>query len=112
MPTAKEREEAVAACGGSVRFAELTGRAPAELRLWRSSGCVACGGTGFAGRVVLHELLVVDDAIRGAIQRRASMLEMRSLAAAAGTTSLLEDAWAKVVAGELDSRSLASMKLR
>jgi type II secretory ATPase GspE/PulE/Tfp pilus assembly ATPase PilB-like protein len=39
----------------------------AAVKLPRPVGCKACEGTGFAGRVAVQELLVFDDAVRGAL---------------------------------------------
>ncbi len=64
----------------------------------RGAGCTVCRGTGFRGRVGVFELLIADDAIRGAIVRRASLQELSQLARAAGLQSLMFDGWRKVCA--------------
>lgn len=35
-----------------------------EATLWRPRGCDACGGTGYAGRRGVYEIVVIDDALR------------------------------------------------
>jgi len=67
--------------------------------LWGARGCGACRGTGYRGRIALHELLVVDDALRAAIHARANPEAIRSLAAQGGMTTLLEDGAAKCLEG-------------
>jgi len=62
-------------------------------------GCSACRGTGYRGRVGIFELLCLDDALRDAINRRASRAEFRVLAEQAGMRGLRHDGWAKVRAG-------------
>ena len=47
------------------------------LKLWRADGCVECEKTGYRGRLALHELLVNNDEIRVAIQRKATTAEVR-----------------------------------
>lgn len=42
---------------------------PAGSRIFRPAGCPACNFTGYRGRTAIHELLPVDDDLRGAIQR-------------------------------------------
>lgn len=42
---------------------------PIPERLFRSKGCLACGGRGFRGRVVIAECLIVDEAVREAIYK-------------------------------------------
>jgi type II secretory ATPase GspE/PulE/Tfp pilus assembly ATPase PilB-like protein len=72
---------------------------PFGLKLWRATGCNACGGTGYKGRVGLHELLVNDEPLKRAIQTKAPVHEIRSLAMQAGMTTLLQDGVEKVIAG-------------
>ncbi len=42
---------------------------PAGSRIYRAAGCSACNASGYRGRTAIHELLRIDDALRGAIQR-------------------------------------------
>ena len=47
------------------------GIAPGELRnlkLFKSSGCEKCNGTGFSGNIDIYELMILDDAIRNLLQ--------------------------------------------
>jgi type IV pilus assembly protein PilB len=75
---------------------------PAMLRgktLFRGVGCEKCGGSGYNGRYGIHELLVVDDAIEGAIVREASALEIRDLATQRGMRTLRDDGVYKAFEG-------------
>ena len=74
-------------------------RAGTEGQLWRPVGCAACGGTGFRGRLALHELFAVDASIQQAILCRAGLEEMRSLARGQGMMALAEDGAEKALAG-------------
>ncbi|MCC6806550.1 MAG: type II/IV secretion system protein [Deltaproteobacteria bacterium] len=85
------------------------GRAPAALPPWRGVGCAQCGGKGYRGRLALHELLVVDDALRRAIGNRAPIEELRRLAGASGMHTLLEDGLTKIAAGLTDLRQVLSV---
>lgn len=69
-------------------------------RFLRGVGCAACRGTGFRGRLGVFELLLVDDAIRGAIVRRSTLQEVSQLARDAGLQSLMVDGWRKVCASQ------------
>lgn len=76
------------------------GEAPAEGgQLWRAAGCTSCGGTGFLGRLALHELLVVDAPMQQAILRRAGLDEMRELGRQQGMKMLAEDGVEKALQG-------------
>ncbi len=74
-----------------------SGHAPTHL--YRGAGCNTCAHTGYIGRTGIFEVLIVNDAIRGAIVRRAPRDEILSLARAAGTTAMLEDGIEKVKSG-------------
>ncbi len=69
---------------------------------WRARGCGACHGTGYRGRVPIHELLVVDPTLRAAIHTRANAEQVRELALQNGMTTLLQDGARKCLAGETD----------
>jgi type II secretory ATPase GspE/PulE/Tfp pilus assembly ATPase PilB-like protein len=64
------------------------------------AGCTPCAGTGFRGRVAIAELLVLDDALRGAFTQGASLVELRAMVRARGVRSLRDDGWRSVAAGE------------
>jgi general secretion pathway protein E len=64
------------------------------------AGCDACKGTGYRGRTGVHELMVVDDAVRALIMKNADASEIRRAAVAGGMLVLREDGAAKVLAGE------------
>ena len=64
-------------------------------------GCEACSGTGFLGRTMICELIVIDNEIRDAIGRRSEdQRSMEGLARRSGFRSLFDDGAAKVLAGE------------
>ena len=67
--------------------------------LYRAVGCASCEGSGFAGRVALHELLIVDDPLRRLVQQRASTAVLRAAALHAGLRTLRQDGIQKVVQG-------------
>lgn len=58
---------------------------------WRAPGCLACGKTGFQGRMGVHELLHVDDEIRGLIHSGASESAIRAVARKQGQLTMRED---------------------
>jgi general secretion pathway protein E len=66
----------------------LADEAPAQAdtppRLRQPLGCLHCRGTGYKGRRVLSELLVLDDTLRDAIAERAPKSRLRALALATG----------------------------
>jgi type II secretory ATPase GspE/PulE/Tfp pilus assembly ATPase PilB-like protein/CheY-like chemotaxis protein len=67
---------------------------------WRTGqGCPQCQGTGYKGRVAIHELLEVNDALRELISNRASDHLLRDAARRHGMVTLMEDGISKAAAG-------------
>jgi general secretion pathway protein E len=79
--------------------AQLAGTPIGTVSLQRGTGCAACRGTGFRGRLGIFELVVVDDALRDAITQSAPRSRLREMATAAGSEPLRADGWRKVRAG-------------
>jgi len=77
------------------------GRRPDEttLRLYHAVGCSACSGTGYRGRLALHEVMMVTEEIERLAVARASSAEIMHTATAQGMLTLRQDGWAKVRAG-------------
>jgi len=82
-----------------LRRLDMQGDAIRGRKLYRGVGCEKCGGSGYNGRYAIHELLVVDDAIEGAIVREASALEIRDLAVERGMKTLRYDGIHKAFEG-------------
>jgi type II secretory ATPase GspE/PulE/Tfp pilus assembly ATPase PilB-like protein len=79
--------------------AAVAGRPAGRRSMLRGAGCAACRGTGFKGRLGVFELMMMSDELKDAIARRASRLQLRTLATEAGLIPLRLDGWAKVEAG-------------
>jgi type IV pilus assembly protein PilB len=67
--------------------------------LFRPRGCPRCRQLGYHGRVGIHELLAMDDALAGRITQGAPLSELRSLARSVGAKTLRADGIEKVKAG-------------
>lgn len=81
---------------GRSRVAEL---APGEDRHWRAVGCERCFGTGYNGRIVISEVLTVDDEIRSLIQPNTQTSQIEAAALKKGMTTMVMDGLAKCLAG-------------
>ncbi len=77
------------------------GRREDELspRFYHAVGCSACSGTGYRGRLALHEVMSVTEDIERLAVARASSAEIMRTATAQGMLTLRQDGWAKVRAG-------------
>jgi type II secretory ATPase GspE/PulE/Tfp pilus assembly ATPase PilB-like protein len=73
-----------------------------QFTLYRKAGCDACGGSGYKGRVGLHELLVGSDNIKRLIQEHARVAEMLAVSLDEGMRTLKMDGVEKVLSGITD----------
>ncbi len=67
--------------------------------LYEGKGCDRCSQTGYAGRIGIYEVLVLNDEIRDAILRKASASDIRAIACRRGMTTMFHDGLQKVSAG-------------
>ena len=68
-------------------------------KIYKPAGCEKCGGTGFFGRIALHEILTVDKKISELILYSRDLEKIHNAALANGLKSLLVDGLEKVRAG-------------
>jgi type II secretory ATPase GspE/PulE/Tfp pilus assembly ATPase PilB-like protein len=59
--------------------------------VWEGAGCATCAGTGYRGRAAVGELLVPDEALRGAFVGGASLATLRRQVRTMGVPSLRDD---------------------
>jgi len=83
-----------------------------DLTLYRPKGCPSCGNTGYKGRMGVHELLVGTDEVKRAVQRRAPIDELRSLALQQGMRTLLQDAIDKAFKGVTDVKQARAVAVK
>jgi len=65
-------------------------------KLYQGEGCSECSGTGYKGRIAIHEIVVMTKKMKALIDKRAPEEEMRQLAISEGT-QMLADAAAQLV---------------
>ncbi len=70
------------------------------LELQRGKGCRQCRGTGYSGRLGVFEIFPMSEKLKKLVAGRATDSELRQVAIREGMTTLQEDAWNKVLAGE------------
>ena len=83
-----------------------------ELTLYKPKGCRDCNNSGFKGRMGIHELLVGSDDIKRAVQRRAPIDELRTLALEQGMTTLLQDGVLKMFKGVVDFKQVRAVAVK
>ncbi len=72
---------------------------PADRFWYAGSGCSACEGTGFKGRIGVHEVVGVDENMQRLIMDRAPSSVLRRSSVAAGMVPIREDALTKMRGG-------------
>lgn len=83
-----------------------------DFKLYRPKGCPKCGGTGYKGRMGIHELLVATDELKRKIQKREPIEELRKQAQRDGMTTLLQDGIQKVVKGVTDFKQVRAVCIK
>jgi general secretion pathway protein E len=73
--------------------------ATGSVALCAAKGCSTCEGTGYRGRTVIAEVLVISEALRRAILERKDGKELERLAVAEGMTNMKADGLRKALAG-------------
>jgi type II secretory ATPase GspE/PulE/Tfp pilus assembly ATPase PilB-like protein len=94
------------------RFSKDYGYGKPEFKLYKPKGCDACGGTGYKGRVGLHELLVGTDPIKKLIQEHGRVAEILAIALAEGMLTLKMDGMEKVLQGVTDMAQVRTVCIK
>ena len=68
-------------------------------KIQRPGGCPKCGGTGYKGRVGIHEVLKNSDELRSLINKHATAEELKLAARRSGMRTMFEDTMEKVKQG-------------
>lgn len=66
---------------------------------YKGKGCDQCGGSGFFGRMAIHEVLIISDNLRDCISRQMSLTKFREEAMKEGLIKLVHDGLAKASQG-------------
>jgi type II secretory ATPase GspE/PulE/Tfp pilus assembly ATPase PilB-like protein len=91
---------------------EVTAGFGRAMTLYRPKGCDECFGSGYRGRMAIHELLVATDDIKRLIVQKRPVEEVRKQSLADGMTTLLQDGVWKVTLGLTDLKQVKAVALR
>jgi type II secretory ATPase GspE/PulE/Tfp pilus assembly ATPase PilB-like protein len=83
-----------------------------QFTLYEPVGCEKCSGTGYRGRVGLHELLIGTDPIKKAIQEHARVAELLAIALEEGMHTLKQDGMEKVLQGITDMHQIRAVCIK
>ncbi|HUL41304.1 MAG TPA: ATPase, T2SS/T4P/T4SS family [Burkholderiales bacterium] len=90
------------------QFADSTG----QFTIYEPGGCADCDGTGYRGRIGLHELLVGTDAMKRNIQEHAHVAQMLITALEDGMRTLKQDGIQKVLSGLTDMHQVRAVCIK
>lgn len=79
-----------------------------KVRSYKGAGCANCNGSGYKGRVAVHEVLKLNDPVREAILDGAPAMRLKKIAMANGMRSLRQSALNKMVQGITDAAEVTS----
>jgi type IV pilus assembly protein PilB len=68
-------------------------------QMWHGKGCDRCRNTGYAGRLGIYELLLIDDWLRDQVTRNPDVTQLRKLCRERGLVTLRDDGFQKVIKG-------------
>lgn len=71
----------------------------AHSTFFGGTGCEMCHGTGYRGRVGIHEVMEIDNPLREAILKKSSASDIRQIAIAQGMVPMLTDGFWKAAQG-------------
>jgi type IV pilus assembly protein PilB len=77
------------------------------MALNRAVGCPHCGGTGYRGRMAVHEVMVMSEELDRLVVARASVDDLRRVAIEQGMMDLRSDGLAKVAMGDTTLEEVA-----
>lgn len=83
-----------------------------QIILHEPVGCDTCNGSGYKGRVGLHELLIATDALKKNIQDHARVTEMLVTALGDGMRTLKQDGVEKVLQGITDMHQVRTVCIK
>ena len=104
-PTKEEFDE-IATTYNIEEFSKLNISYNEDFKLYRPKGCHICDGTGYKGRMGIHELLVGTEDIKRMVQKHETVEVMRDKAMSEGMTTLLQDGIQKAMKGLTDFKQV------
>ena len=76
-------------------------------KLWRPKGCKKCGGTGYRGRLGVHEVMLISEEIGDLTVKEATAEAIKTVAMAQGMLTLRQDGLEKARQGSTSVEEIA-----
>ena len=81
------------------------------IGLFRPQGCQFCNGTGYKGRVAVHEIMYINENMRNAIVQEQNLEKLRETAKANGMVTLWNSCRSLVLKGVTSIQELMSLNI-
>ncbi len=107
-----KKDPAVATKALYAEWVKLFADEKGQFTLYGPVGCEKCSGTGYRGRVGLHELLIGSDPVKKAIQEHARVAELLAIALDEGMHTLKQDGMEKVLQGITDMHQVRAVCIK
>jgi type II secretory ATPase GspE/PulE/Tfp pilus assembly ATPase PilB-like protein len=83
-----------------------------KLTMYRAKGCDKCGGSGYKGRVGLHELMVATERVKKLIQEKGRVSDIFVSSVEDGMSTLKMDGMEKVLMGVTDIKQVRTVCIK
>ncbi|MFL6566800.1 MAG: ATPase, T2SS/T4P/T4SS family [Burkholderiales bacterium] len=93
-------------------WVRVYGNEKGQLTFYKPTGCDKCGGSGFKGRMGLHELLVANDKLKKLIQEHARVADILAQCLEDGMRTLKQDGMEKCLAGLTHIKEVRSVCIK
>jgi len=90
-----------------LRLLDITPEDIEKHPIHKGSGCSACQGTGFKGRIAIFEMVELNSEIRELAFEKASTTELRKACRASGMRTLMQDGKVKIFKGTTTPQEVA-----
>ena len=84
---------------------------PAPMTIYRPRGCQFCNGTGYKGRIAVHEIMYMNENMRAAVVREKNLEVLRDLAKQNGMVTLRNSCFELVEKGVTSIQELMTLNI-
>lgn len=84
---------------------------PAPMTIYRPRGCQFCNGTGYKGRIAVHEIMYMNENMRAAVVREKNLEVLRDLARQNGMVTLRNSCFELVEKGVTSIQELMTLNI-
>ena len=80
-------------------------------KIYSPEGCQYCNGSGYKGRLAVHEIMYVNDKLRALINQNASVEDVRNLALKNGMITLSDSCKTAVLNGQTSMQEFMAINI-